>query len=117
MGGKAGLAACEIGKREINGLAMRQRREALRTTLDRMIDDALVRRAATRNHVTVNAEEVDEFIQRVAQVQAELAQLRAACARTKTDCRALAAAGLHHVRVEGALDQKLDVLLGKNFAV
>lgn len=44
-----------------------QRREALRTTLDRMIDDALVRRAATRNHVTVNTEEVDEFIQRVAQ--------------------------------------------------
>lgn len=45
----------------------RQREEILRTTLQRMIDDTLVRRAATRAHITVSEREVDEFIGRIAQ--------------------------------------------------
>ncbi|MEZ4407773.1 MAG: peptidylprolyl isomerase [Polyangiales bacterium] len=45
----------------------RQREEIMRTTLQRMIDDTLVRRAATRAHITVSEQEVDEFISRIAQ--------------------------------------------------
>ncbi len=44
----------------------RRRDELMRSTLDRMIDDALIRHAATRAHITVTPEEVDEFIGRIA---------------------------------------------------
>lgn len=44
----------------------RRRVEVLRTALDRMIDDQLIRRAATRAHLTVSDEDVDEFIGRMA---------------------------------------------------
>lgn len=43
-----------------------QRQLALRTMLDRMIDDSLIRAAATRNHITLDDAQVDELIQRVA---------------------------------------------------
>ena len=44
---------------------MRQR--ILRETLDRMVDDQLIRQAATRLHITVNDEDVEQFIGRIAQ--------------------------------------------------
>lgn len=43
---------------------MRQR--VIRETLDRMIDDSLIRHAATRLHLTVTDEDVDQFIERIA---------------------------------------------------
>ncbi len=42
------------------------RRRVLRETLDRMIDDQLIRHAATRLHVTVSDDDVDQFIERIA---------------------------------------------------
>lgn len=58
---------------EINartGLTETQRTEArhgvLRQTLDRMVNESLIRRAATRAHTTVTQAEVDEFIERLA---------------------------------------------------
>lgn len=45
--------------------AVMQRR-IVRETLDRMIDDQLIRHAATRLHVTVTDEDVDQFIERIA---------------------------------------------------
>ncbi len=53
----AGLSADEMARR---------RAEVLRTALDRMVDDQLIRRAATRAHLTVTDEDVDEFIGRMA---------------------------------------------------
>ena len=53
----AGLSTEEQGRR---------RAEVLRTALDRMLDDQLIRRAATRAHVTVSEDDVDEFIGRMA---------------------------------------------------
>ncbi len=53
----AGLSADEMARR---------RAEVLRTALDRMVDDQLIRRAATRAHLTVSDEDVDEFIGRMA---------------------------------------------------
>jgi peptidyl-prolyl cis-trans isomerase SurA len=44
----------------------RRRAEILRTALDRMLDDQLIRRAATRAHLTVTEDDVDEFIGRMA---------------------------------------------------
>ncbi len=44
-----------------------RRAETLRTALDRMIDDQLIRRAAQRAHLTVTDEDVDEFVGRMAQ--------------------------------------------------
>lgn len=44
----------------------RRRAEVLRTALDRMVDDQLIRRAATRAHLSVSEEDVDEFVQRMA---------------------------------------------------
>lgn len=38
----------------------------LRETLDRMIDDSLIRHAATRLHLTVTDEDVDQFVERIA---------------------------------------------------
>lgn len=52
-----GLSADELARR---------RTEVLRTALDRMVDDQLIRRAATRAHLTVSDEDVDEFIGRMA---------------------------------------------------
>lgn len=43
-----------------------RRRTILRQSLDRMLNDRLMRRAATRAHTTVTSEEVDEFIERLA---------------------------------------------------
>ncbi len=43
-----------------------RRRQVLRQTLDRMLNERLMRRAATRAHTTVTSEEVDEFIERLA---------------------------------------------------
>jgi len=43
-----------------------RRAEVLRTALDRMLDDQLIRRAATRAHLTVSEDDVDEFIGRMA---------------------------------------------------
>jgi len=43
-----------------------RRRQILRQTLDRMLNERLMRRAATRAHTTVTSEEVDEFIARLA---------------------------------------------------
>ncbi len=43
-----------------------RRTEVLRTALDRMLDDQLIRRAATRAHLTVTEDDVDEFIGRMA---------------------------------------------------
>jgi peptidyl-prolyl cis-trans isomerase SurA len=45
----------------------RMRQRILRETLDRMIDDQLIRQAATRLHVTVTDADVDQFIERIAQ--------------------------------------------------
>ncbi|MBI5514623.1 MAG: peptidylprolyl isomerase [Deltaproteobacteria bacterium] len=45
----------------------RRRQEVLREALDRMIDDKLLQRAATRAHQAVNDTDVDEFVQRIAQ--------------------------------------------------
>lgn len=60
----------------------RQRAEMLHTTLERMVDDALMRQAATRAHVTVNEEEIDQFIERIAtQRGATPAQVYAALAQ------------------------------------
>lgn len=42
------------------------RRQVLRQTLDRMVNESLIRRAATRAHTTVTSTEVDEFIERLA---------------------------------------------------
>ncbi|MBP6834604.1 MAG: peptidylprolyl isomerase [Deltaproteobacteria bacterium] len=53
----AGLAAPQLAAR---------RAEVLRTALDRMLDDQLIRRAATRAHLTVSEDDVDEFIGRMA---------------------------------------------------
>ena len=53
----AGLAAPQLAQR---------RAEVLRTALDRMLDDQLIRRAATRAHLTVSEDDVDEFIGRMA---------------------------------------------------
>ena len=53
----AGLSAQQRAER---------RAEVLRTALDRMIDDQLIRRAATRAHLTVSEDDVDEFIGRMA---------------------------------------------------
>jgi peptidyl-prolyl cis-trans isomerase SurA len=53
----AGLSAQQRAER---------RTEVLRTALDRMIDDQLIRRAATRAHLTVSEDDVDEFIGRMA---------------------------------------------------
>ena len=53
----AGLSTEEQGRR---------RAEVLRTALDRMLDDQLIRRAATRAHLTVSEDDVDEFIGRMA---------------------------------------------------
>jgi peptidyl-prolyl cis-trans isomerase SurA len=44
----------------------RRSAEVLRTALDRMLDDQLIRRAATRAHLTVSEDDVDEFIGRMA---------------------------------------------------
>ena len=43
-----------------------RRQAVLREVLDRMIDDALLRQAATRLHVSVTDEDVDQFIERIA---------------------------------------------------
>lgn len=43
-----------------------RRAEVMRTALDRMLDDQLIRRAATRAHLTVSEDDVDEFIGRMA---------------------------------------------------
>jgi len=53
----AGLPAQQLAQR---------RTEVLRTALDRMLDDQLIRRAATRAHLTVSEDDVDEFIGRMA---------------------------------------------------
>ncbi|TAK26961.1 MAG: hypothetical protein EPO40_18445 [Myxococcaceae bacterium] len=53
----AGLSAQQLAQR---------RTEVLRTALDRMLDDQLIRRAATRAHLTVSEDDVDEFIGRMA---------------------------------------------------
>lgn len=53
----AGLPAPQLAAR---------RAEVLRTALDRMLDDQLIRRAATRAHLTVSEDDVDEFIGRMA---------------------------------------------------
>ncbi len=42
------------------------RQRILRETLERMIDDQLLRQAATRLHVTVTDEDVEQFIERIA---------------------------------------------------
>lgn len=52
-----GLPAAQVAQR---------RAEILRTALDRMLDDQLIRRAATRAHLTVTEDDVDEFIGRMA---------------------------------------------------
>lgn len=44
----------------------RRRAEVLRTALDKMLDDQLIRRAATRAHITVTEDDIDEFVGRMA---------------------------------------------------
>ncbi len=45
---------------------LQRRNEMLQNTLDRMIDDQLMHHAATRAHITVSDDEIDEFIGRIA---------------------------------------------------
>lgn len=56
----------EINANAPAGERERRRAEVLRATLDRMIDDHLVRQAAQRGHIAVTEEEVDQFIERIA---------------------------------------------------
>lgn len=58
------LAELPEGASEAERATMRQR--VIRETLDRMIDDSLIRHAATRLHLTVSDEDVDQFIERIA---------------------------------------------------
>ncbi len=58
------LAELPDGAPEAERAVMRQR--VIRETLDRMIDDSLIRHAATRLHLTVSDEDVDQFIERIA---------------------------------------------------
>lgn len=71
------LAELPDGAPEAERAAMRQR--VIRETLDRMIDDSLIRHAATRLHLTVSDEDVDQFIERIARERgASVEQLYAA---------------------------------------
>ncbi len=58
------LAEIPQGGGEAERARMRQR--VIRETLDRMIDDSLIRHAATRLHLTVTDDDVDQFIERIA---------------------------------------------------
>ena len=52
---------------DATGAAREQlRQRVLRETLERMVDDQLLRQAATRLHVTVTDEDVEQFIERIA---------------------------------------------------
>lgn len=57
----------------------RRRTAILRQSLNEMVEERLIQRAATRAHITVNDEEVDRFIANIAQERgADLATLRRA---------------------------------------
>lgn len=58
------LAEIPQGGTEAERAQLRQR--VIRETLDRMIDDKLIRHAATRLHLTVTEDDVDQFIERIA---------------------------------------------------
>jgi len=59
------LAEVPAGGTATERAAARQR--ILRETLDRMVDDQLIRQAATRLHITVTDADVEQFIGRIAQ--------------------------------------------------
>jgi peptidyl-prolyl cis-trans isomerase SurA len=89
-----------------------QRREQLyRETLERMVDDALIRRAATRAHITASEADVDRMIEGIAhQRNATSADIYAALSQegiTRTEYRTFMEAEVLRLRV---MNQRVRVM-------